>query len=237
MAMPRSTLRGAALAALLLAPSASFGEAAQPSPVASAEPPAQAPPPAPEDPSKAWETARATRRSGFVIGIALQGGFGALSGYPADTKKIGVDAYYSTTGIAPAIGGFAWIGGALTDWFVFGVGGGTGRVFVRDREAFAFNILFHIEAFPLFPLGGALRDLGVMLNVGTGQVTLHVTGRERAIVDSGVSSVLGGGVFWEGIRLWRVAMGPFVLGNYQWSSAADWPALFVGWRTSLYTGP
>ena len=49
--------------------------------------------------------------------------------------------------------------------------------------------------------------------------------------------MIGGGVFYEGFRFWRLAGGPFVSGNYFWSDAVRRPGIFFGWRTSFYAGP
>jgi len=205
---------------------------AAPAPAAPA-PAAPAPAPSPEEPGppprKAWETTRATRRGGFVAGVAIGGGIASIAGYPNDVKKIGLARHYTETGARPAGGGLVWIGGALTDWFTFGVGVTGGRLFTSDdTEAYAG---------PLFPLGGRWRDVGVMIDVGTGPLAVEPPKGDTKLVDGPATSLVGGGVFWEGVRFWRFAGGPFLAGNYMWSDTARRPALLAGWRMVLYTGP
>jgi hypothetical protein len=220
-----ATLRSVSLtilSAALLAPGAAQADAPQKIP----DSPAQ---------DRSWETAPATRRSGFVAGIALGGGVGSIGGYPNDAKKLDRKEYYATTGASPLASGYAWIGGALADWFTFGLGGTGGRLLVKDREASMTAFLFHIEAYPLFPLGGAWRDLGVTVNAGAGPLSF----KEKdgaTLAEAGFASLFGAGVFYEGLRFWKFATGPSVSGEHMFAGSANRPALFVGWRLAVYTG-
>jgi len=189
---------------------------------------------APADP-KAWETAPATRRSGFVIGAAF--GFGAASivGFPADVKKIGYAPYYTVTGVRPAPVVELWLGGALADWVNFGLGFTASPLLATgDNKARSLAGMFHVELYPLFHVSDALRDLGVMLDAGTGVATV-TSPMDDKLVDSSAASLIGGGVFWERLRFWRFRGGPFLMGNYMWSDTARRPALFAGWRMSFYS--
>ena len=126
------------------------------------------------DAEPAWEAERAMRRSGFVVGASFGSGVVSIAGFPNDVKKVGRESFYTETGAT--LGGFGtlWFGGALTDWFIFGLGLGGGSLpFLSDRTATAGGIVFHVEAFPLFPRGGRWRDVGVMLDAGTGAVTVE----------------------------------------------------------------
>ena len=214
-----------------------------------AKPPADAPPPKPvagdpivpvdgaakEKPD--WETARATHRSGFVVGLSLGSGIAAFSGYPNDSRKIGLASHYTETG-ASVGGTFSlWIGGALSDWFTFGVGFTGGSMpLLSDQKAASGGLIFHIEAYPLFPMGKRWRDLGVMFDAGTGSATVTPMDSEKKLIDSGSASLISGGPFYEGFKLWKLKGGPFVQGSYMWSDSVRRPAVFFGWRTSLYTG-
>lgn len=194
-------------------------------------------PSAPAVDPNAWEKAPATRRSGFVVGAALGGGLASIVGFPNDAKKIGFAPYYTATGARPAPAFELWIGGALTDWFTFGLGFTGGSLLLTgDTKATATAGLFHVEAFPLFYVSEKLRDLGVMLDVGTGNASVK-SKTDVKLVDSSSASLVGGGVFWEPARLWRFRGGPFLMGNYIWSDTARRPGVFAGWRMSLYTGP
>jgi hypothetical protein len=196
---------------------------------------AEGPPPSGE---KAWENEKPTRRGGFTAGIAVGAGLASFAGFPNDAKKIGYARYYTATGASLSSTFSLWLGGALSDWFVFGIGfTGSSMPFLQDQKATSGGLLFHVESFPLFPLGGKLRDVGVTLDFGTGSAT--VTGKtvDDKLIDGGGCSLFGGGVFYEGIRFWKMAMGPFVSGNYYWKDTVRRPAIFAGWQTSLYTGP
>ncbi|MEP7121433.1 MAG: hypothetical protein ABJE95_11005 [Byssovorax sp.] len=215
-----------------------------------ARPPADAPPAKPETPalavaapepsakeSPAWDTARATHRSGFVVGLAIGTGVTAFSGYPNDSRKIGLASHYTETGAS--IGGTfsLWIGGALSDWFTFGIGFTGGNMpLLSDQKAAAGGLIFHVEAYPLFTRGGHLRDLGIFFNAGTGSASVTPKDSDKKLIDSGSASVIGGGPFYEGFKLWKTKGGPFVEGSYIWSDSVRRPGVFFGWRTSLYTG-
>src|SRR5262245_46069656 len=136
-------------------------------PAARAQAPADA-----DDPEKsAMAPVVKTRRSGFTAGIYGAMSFGTVSGYPNDLAKIDDPLYRSaTSGVGG--GGMLYLGGTLTDWFTFGFGlaqssFGSSRI-ATSGGAF----LFHIEAFPLFSLGGTFRDVGVFTNFGTGSATI-----------------------------------------------------------------
>jgi hypothetical protein len=105
-----------------------------------------------------------------------------------------------------------------------------------SSKASAFGVVAHVEAFPLFSLGGALRDLGVLVDAGLG--TASVTdGSGNKVVDGAATSMFGGGFFYEGLRAWKTAHGPFVRADYVWSDTASHPAFFIGWRSELYARP
>ena len=187
--------------------------------------------------SPAWDSARATHRSGFVVGLALGSGVGAISGFPNDSRKVGLARYYTETGASLAGMGSLWFGGALSDWFTFGIGFTGGSMpLLSDQKASTGGLIFHVEAYPLFPLGGRWRDVGILLDAGTGSAEVTPKESEKKLVDGGSASQIGGGAFYEGIKLWKLKGGPFLEGSYVWSDSVRRPALFFGWRTSLYTG-
>ncbi len=185
----------------------------------------------------AWDSARAVHRSGFVVGLALGTGIVAFSGYPNDSRKVGLERYYTETGAS--VGGVfsLWFGGALADWFTFGVGFTGGSMpLLSEQKASSGGLIFHVEAYPLFSRGGRWRDVGVMFDAGTGSATVMPKDSESKLVDGGGASLVGMGPFYEGFKLWKTKGGPFVEGSYMWSDTVRRPALFLGWRTSLYTG-
>ncbi len=176
-------------------------------------------------------------RSGFVVGLSIGTGVASFAGYPNDSRKIGLLSHYTETGASIGGVGALWFGGALSEWFTFGIGfiGGS-MPLLTDQKASAGGLIFHMEAYPLFSLRKRWRDLGVMFDAGTGSATVTPKDSDTKLIDSGSASMIGGGPFYEGFKLWKLKGGPFLVGNYMWSDSVRRPALFIGWRTSLYTG-
>jgi len=193
---------------------------------------------APEDAERpSWETAPATRRSGFTAGFLGGMAFGTVAGYPNDFSKIDEPAFRSaTSGVGPS--GTFYVGGALTDWFTFGLGlsrssYGNGHL-VSASSAY----LFHIETFPLFSNGGKLRDLGLFADFGTGTATLRRRSDQAQFSSSGSLSIGGIGAFWETWRLaGPIALGPFAAWHYEGSTAMTRYFGDIGLRISVYGGP
>jgi hypothetical protein len=165
-----------------------YGALVTTTPASSAEP--GAPPPAP-DVDKPPQ-----RRNGLVLGIQLGGGIASAAGYPNNSNEIGDPNYYAASGLVAGTGGGAFVMGALTDYLNFG--------FWFGEETFG-NGQWHstggggglkVEVFPLYPLGGVFRDLGVFTQFGIGSTTL-VYKPNPNVVSSGVGSFLGAGVFYE----------------------------------------
>jgi hypothetical protein len=198
------------------------------------------PSPLPAEPSPSSEKvapkeAPPERRSGFTFG--LSGGLltGAARGYPNDVAKIGFAEYRTETGVGVSSGGALWFGGALSDWLNVGIGvsgGGFERSGLRLSSA-AFQA--RVELFPLFHQGGVLRDLGVLLAAGTG-VTVIQRGKESVAEGVGTSAV-GGGVFYEPWRWWRLTFGPQLEYLYQFSDSMRAHTVVLGVRTAFYGGP
>src|SRR4051812_13740172 len=138
-------------------------------------------------------------RGGFTAGLVSGTGLAGFSGYPRNPSKIGHERFYTSTGPSPATTTEIWLGGAITDWFVFGVGFHNTVmpvVFLFDHENATSNgILFHVEVFPLIAWGGYFHDLGVMVDAGAGAATVTTrSSPSKTLVDGGLASYLGGGV-------------------------------------------
>jgi hypothetical protein len=178
-----------------------------------------------------------TRRSSFTFGIDLGPGVASIVGYPNDATKIGFARWYTTTGARPAGVLEAWVGGALTDYVTLSLGfKGSRLVGTGSDAAMSLGGIFHIEAYPLFALGGPLRDFGVRIDAGVGTATVTDMSGTK-LVDGAAASIIGGGVFYEGLRAWKTAHGPFLMGDYMWSDTVRRPAIFLGWRSAFYAGP
>lgn len=178
-----------------------------------------------------------TLRGGFTVGADLGVGVASIVGYPNDVQKIGYASYYTVTHARPSAVAELWIGGAFTDWFTFAIGGTFSPILAEDGEkARMFGGIFHLEAFPLFPLGGHLREVGIRLDAGIGEAIV-TDANQGQLVNSTLASIIGGGIFYEGLRAGKTAHGPFLMANYLWSETALRPAIFIGWRSVLYTSP
>jgi hypothetical protein len=205
--------------------------------LALADEPAAVAPEAPPPVAKEEAPKPNARRGGFVLGLALGAGVSSIVGYPNDLQKEGYAGYYTATGARPSALGQLWIGAAFSDWLTFGIGATGNTLYATGSDkARSFAGLFHVEAFPLYPLGGHLRDLGVMLDAGFGTATVTDAMSDK-LVDSSAASLVGGGVFYEAFRTWKIRQGPFLMGNYVWSDTAIRPGIFAGWRASLYAKP
>jgi hypothetical protein len=183
-----------------------------------------------------WETEPRTRRSGFMVGTMLGFGVSSIAGFPNDVTEINLASYYTVTGVRPTSAFSLWLGAALSDWLNFGVGFSGGGMFATgENQATAGGLIFHLEAFPFFPLGGRWRDLGVIFDAGTGSASVAPKNDTTdKLVDSGSASSLGLGAFYDGVRFWRFGSGPALFGNYMWSDSVRRPAIFLGWRMAFY---
>jgi hypothetical protein len=124
----------------------------------------------------------------------------------------------------------------LADWLTFGLGA-SGNIYKASgltARTLAFTV--HLEAFPVFALGGAHRDLGVMFDAGTGVTTARAA-NGAALIDSGGASRVGLGFFYEGLRFSKFAMGPVIATDYTWSDASRQVTGMLGWRAALYAKP
>ncbi|WP_044986991.1 hypothetical protein [Sorangium cellulosum] len=180
---------------------------------------------------------KAVRRSGFTAGIAGGLALGSAAGFPNDVQKIGYERYYTETGVGIGGGGYVWLGGVLADWLTFGLAFGGHGLSAADHGALAGGVMFHTEVFPLFSLGERWTEVGVIVDAGTGVAYTTPDGSDADVIDGALPARIGGGVFYEGIRLWKVSMGPWLYADYTWSTSVRQPGLYLGWRTALYTGP
>lgn len=229
----------AAFACLLFAQVASAQESGTEKPVDKTAPKAEETKPAEEPPpdnSRAWETAPHEHRGGFAIGLSVGGGLGAANGYPNDAKKIGRAEYYTESGLGFTSASALWLGGALADWLTFGIGGGYSMILNGETRSTTPLLLFHTDVYPLYMLGGPLRDLGAVVEVGLGFPKTIDIETEETLID-GTSSYLMAGAVWEGIQAWKFRFGPMLAGHYMWSETLRRPALILGFRGTLYTEP
>jgi hypothetical protein len=176
------------------------------------------------------------RRSSFTMGLALGASLGSAAGFPNDPTKIGLARYYAESGVGAGFGGRAWVGVALRDFLTFGLTFGSIGFSAGDKVFFGGMVGFHTEIFPLYAFGGPLRDLGLMLETGTGTgVVTPADDQDTLLADGGLTSALGLGVFYEGVRFGpKLGMGPYLAYDYYYGTSLRGGAFVLGWRTAIY---
>lgn len=193
-----------------------------------------APPPADEP---VWEREPSTRRDGLIFGLQGNLGLAMASGYPLDLKKIGRAAHYTETDIGFSAIGLLWVGVALKDWLSFGVGATLDGLVAGDEKlGWGYGGVFRLEGFPLWPLGGIGKEIGVTFDAGASAFAVPKPDSNAVkLIDGGAASYLGGGVFYEGIRYWRISMGPGIYAGYMWSDTVRHGAVTLDFRATFYS--
>lgn len=171
------------------------------------------------------------RRYGFTFGAAATWGYGSFVGYPNKLGQIDDPAFEQT------VGGFSqasslWLGGTLRDWFTFGFG--LSARSAEDGENTAQNGAFvlHIEAFPLYGLGGEWRDVGAFTEVGAGGSLILQD--DDDVADGGAMSVIGIGAFYEPWQLWHFSFGPVLAYTHEFSQSMTSHVVSLGIRSVFY---
>lgn len=188
-----------------------------------------------EEPLDIYAPVPAERRADFMVGTHVGLLIGSARGFPSDFDKVGVDEFEADTGTVATFGSSFWIGGALQDWFTFGLGGLAVALSGNDLETSGGAFFVRLEFFPLYPLGGSLRDLGLAASFGTGGVSIERDGKEQA--DGAGVSVVGASAFWELLRWHGLAFGPAVDYTFMTMRSIDVHLAQVGLRTAWYSGP
>ena len=179
----------------------------------------------------------AQRRSGFVFGLAGGLSLGQAAGNPTAQAERYDPAHRASTGFALGYRATPYIGGALTDWFTFGLGGSYGQMASGSEKSSVGLFLFRIETFPLFYRGGVYRDLGVSVEFGAGATSIKRKSDGSELANSGVASTIGVGAFWETWRVGHFSLGPCLAWQHNWS---DWYArndVTLGLKGNFYGGP
>ena len=175
------------------------------------------------------------RRSDLVIGASGGLLLGGSNGYPNEIDKIDEARYESKTGFAVGSGFSFWLGGALADWFTFGVGstflGGSGN----GGKMSGFALIVKVEAFPLYGQGGPLRDLAFFADFGAGSMDIDGDPVDKA--EGGFTSVAGFGSAYELFRLGHFAFAPTAQYLLVRSPSIVSHSAVLGARVVFYGGP
>jgi hypothetical protein len=189
---------------------------------------------APEDDWDGGYDVKAERRSGFAGSLGLGSGLFGADGYPNAVAKIDNPDYETSTGAALGTAGSLWLGGALRDWFLFGLGVVRLNTVTGGDQAVGTAFILHIEAYPLWASGGWLRDASLYTNLGAGSLHIQSPGEDA---DGGAVSVLSLGASYEIARFGPLALGPIVEGDYWYSQSASIAGGLIGARMTVYGGP
>lgn len=179
-----------------------------------------------------------SRRGGFIFGVALGPQVGSVRGYPNDARRLGRREFLAETGFSAGGAGSAWVGIAFNDVLSFSLAGYGGTLVGAQHQTSYKAFAFRVEAYPVFAAGGPFRDLGVSIESGLGVVASSLRSDPATIpIDSGAASRLAVGAFYEGIRLSKLSMGPFVEADLMWSPSAFRPTAWLGWRMNFQNRP
>jgi hypothetical protein len=188
--------------------------------------------------NEAWDGGfgqKAERRSDIVLGVSGGLLLGSAYGYPNEIDKIDEPAFESSTGFAVGNGLSFWLGGALTDWFTFGVGmtmlSSSGSGGSMSGQAF----IVKVEAFPLYGMGGSLRDLAFFTDFGAGGMAIDGDLEDDA--EGGFTSVAGFGSAYEIFRLGHFAFAPTAEYLLVRSPSVTAHSGILGLRVLFYGGP
>jgi hypothetical protein len=183
-----------------------------------------------------YDPGKALRRSDFAFGANFAGGFGIGSGYPNDVAKIGVDRYHASTGPGGGTTTTLWLGAALSDWLVFGLGFSGGTFAGAGTLSQGGAIVVHVEGFPLFYRGGAFHDLALVGDFGVGGRTIKHASVTTA--DGGAASFIAVGLLYEPIRLGSPFNGgPILQVAQQFSDSIEATMVTLGFQVAYYAGP
>jgi hypothetical protein len=185
------------------------------------------------------------RRAGIVLGVEVGLGLAGSSGYPNDSNDIGDPNYYAASGLMTGGGGSVFVMGALSDYLNFGFFAGEAKFGTHEWYSSGAAGGLRVEIFPLYSLGGPLRDLGVLLKTGIGSTTLvnrqiGLSDGEPAVSQTGVGAFIAPGVFYE-FWLFRGMGGHFALGpsleyDAMYSESMERHGALLGLRFLWYGG-
>lgn len=189
-----------------------------------------------EDVESSYRPKEAERRSDFTFGALLGPTVGSSTGYMNELEQIGNPAYEQRTGAGFGLSSGLWLGGALRDWFVFGLGVRSAWFEAQGKRSEGGGFVLRIETYPLFARGGVFRDLALIGEFGLGGRTIKEA--SKTVADGGSTSYVGIGAHWEAFRYWgSFAGGPALLVMHEFSDSMQSTYGVLAFRTAFYGGP
>ena len=156
-----------------------------------------------------------------------------------DWGSAGIGAALVVGALLIGLGGAAelWIGGAIQDWFTFGLGYGRGQMTGNALRASSTVYLFRIETYPFFYSGTFGRDFGLQADFGIGTVTINNQEAEQEMADGGAMSVVGLGAAYEWLHFGSFAAGPTLQYSHRFSESLAAHTAALGMRLVYRSGP
>ena len=180
---------------------------------------------------------RAERRSGFTAGLSTGLMVGKARGYPNVAGQIDNPEYEANTRVVLGSDYTLWIGGALKDWFTFGIGTSFNGMGDENKLLYGgFGFLFRVETFPLFYRGGVFRDLALHGDFGISAGVI-VDDEEEEVANGGALSLVGLGAAYEVLHFGSFAFGPIADYRFQFSQSMRVHQGIFGVRLVFYGGP
>lgn len=176
------------------------------------------------------------RRGGFAMAVDFGYGIGSYRGYPLDVAALNDPSKKRSTGPAFASQTSLWFGGALRDWLTTGIGLSL-RSASGDVIGASPSIIFRVETFPLFSLGGTFRHLGLGFDGGLATaaiVSKDKKERDEPLAEGGALSSVGLVLFWEPLQFWHFSAGPQLTYVHGFSQTMHVDQATLGFRLALY---
>jgi hypothetical protein len=174
-------------------------------------------------------------RSDFLIGLGLGLALGRAVGYPNEAEKIGQREFRQVRDLSTGSYITLLFGGALRDWFSFGFGLSVLASGEESERLSQAAFITHLEGYPLYALGGRLRDLGVYLDAGAGGSLIQAN--KETIADGGSVAYLGAGSVFEWIRFGSFTLSPTLGYVHNFSPSMSSHYATLGARIVFYGGP
>ena len=169
-----------------------------------------------------------------MVGVIAGPTLGWATGNPSAKSERDNPSFERSTGLGVGYRVTPFLGGALTDWFTFGLGMSFGSLSASDLSSPLTTFVFHLEVYPLYGRGDVFRDIGVTIDVGAGASSIVDKNTDSKVAASGAMSSVGLGVLWEPWRWNHFAAGPFLGFQHNWSRWFARSDVTLGLRGMFY---